>query len=146
MGMMETQQLVESRRGDPGGMGGAGAPGLGLVSFAGVMLMLVGFFNIIDGVAALGNSDYLVNRLLFANMNAWGWFFLVFGVVQICAGVAILRGALWARIVGIATAGVNAIAQLSWAHTNTVWAVSAIAIDVIVIYALVAHGGRAAES
>ena len=116
--------------------------GGGWVAFAGTMLILVGFFNIIDGIAAIANSDYLVNQLLFANMDAWGWFFLIFGAVQICAGFAILGGSTWAAIVGIASAFFNAIAQLSWARTYPVWAVCAIVVDALVIYGLVVYGGR----
>ena len=116
--------------------------GGGWVAFAGTMLILVGFFNIIDGIAAIANSDYLVNQLLFANMDAWGWFFLIFGAVQICAGFAILGGSTWAAIIGIASAFFNAIAQLSWARTYPVWAISAVVVDALVIYALVVYGGR----
>ena len=116
--------------------------GGGWVAFAGTMLILVGFFNIIDGIAAIANSDYLANQLLFANMHAWGWFFLIFGAIQVCAGFAILGGATWAAIVGIASAFFNAIAQLSWARTYPVWAICAIVVDALVIYGLVVYGGR----
>src|SRR5262249_31176287 len=116
--------------------------GGGWVAFAGTMLILVGFFNVIDGIAAIANSDYLVHQLLFANMHAWGWFFLIFGAVQICAGFAILGGSTWAAIVGIASAFFNAIAQLSWARTYPVWAITAVVVDALVIYALVVYGGR----
>jgi hypothetical protein len=81
----------------------AGA-GSGWISFAGVMLITVGFFNVIDGIAAIANSDYLANQLLFANLDAWGWFFLIWGIVQILAGFAIFGGATWASIVGIVAA------------------------------------------
>ena len=113
--------------------------GAGWLSFAGIMLVMVGFFNVIDGIAAIGNSDYVVNQLLFANLDAWG-------VLQIFAGFAILGGAVWAAAVGIIAAFFNAIAQLSWAQTNPVWAVSAIVIDVLIIYGLVVYGGRARAS
>jgi uncharacterized membrane protein len=118
------------------------ASGTGWVAFAGTMLILVGCFNVIDGISALANSDYLVNQLLFANLHAWGWFFLIWGALQLCAGFAIYSGAGWAAIVGVVSAFVNAIAQLSWARAYPVWAVSAIVLDVLVIYALVVYGGR----
>jgi hypothetical protein len=116
--------------------------GSGWVAFAGTMLILVGFFNVIDGIAAIANSDYLVNQLLFSNMDAWGWFFLVWGIVQICTGFAIWAGAGWAAIVGIVSAFGNSIAQLSWARVYPVWAITALVLDVLIIYALVVHGGR----
>ena len=116
--------------------------GSGWIGFAGIMLILVGFFNIIDGISAIANADYLVNQLLFANLDAWGWFFLIWGILQVFAGFAIMNGSTWGAIVGIVTAFVNAIAQLSWARTYPVWAIAAIVLDVLIIYALVVHGGR----
>ena len=68
-------------------------PGAGWLGFAGIMLVLVGFFNVIDGISAISGSKYVVNQLLFANLDTWGWFFLIWGVLQICAGFAILGGA-----------------------------------------------------
>jgi uncharacterized membrane protein len=118
------------------------ASGTGWVAFAGTMLVLVGCFNVIDGISAIANSDYLVNQLLFANLHAWGWFFLIWGALQICTGFAIYSGAGWAAIVGVVSAFGNAIAQLSWARVYPVWAIAAIVLDVLVIYALVVYGGR----
>jgi hypothetical protein len=111
----------------------------GWYPFAGIMLILVGTFNAIDGIAAIANSSYLVHSLLFANMHAWGWFFLIWGVLQVFAGFALFTGATWAILVGIATAFVNIIAQLSWARTYPVWAVSAMVVDALVIYGLLVH-------
>jgi hypothetical protein len=116
--------------------------GAGWITFAGIMLMLVGFFNVIDGIVAIANSDYLANELLFSNMDAWGWFFLIFGAVQICAGFAIIAGSTWAAVVGVISAFFNALAQLSWARTYPVWAISAMVLDALVIYALVVYGGQ----
>ncbi len=120
--------------------------GSGWVGFAGIMLTLVGFFNIIDGIAAIADSKYLVNQLLFSNLHAWGWFFLIFGVVQVCAGFGVMAGAGWAAIVGIVSAFFNAIAQLSWARAYPVWAIVAVVADVLVIYALVVYGGQRTEA
>jgi hypothetical protein len=116
--------------------------GTGWIAFAGLMLILVGFFNVIDGIAAISSSNYLVNQLLFSNLDAWGWFFLIWGAVQICAGFAVYTGATWGAVIGVISAFGNAIAQLSWARTYPVWAIAAIVLDVLIIYALVVYGGR----
>jgi hypothetical protein len=116
--------------------------GTGWIAFAGMMLILVGFFNVIDGIAAIANSDYLVNQLLFSNLHAWGWFFLIWGAVQVCAGFAVYAGAGWGAIVGIISAFGNSIAQLSWARVYPVWAITALVLDVLIIYGLVVYGGR----
>ena len=134
---METAHRLEETR---------AVAGSGWIGFAGIMLILVGFFNVIDGIAAIGNSNYLANQLLFANMDAWGWFFLIWGVIQIIAGFAIMSGATWGAIVGITTAFFNIIAQLAWAQTYPVWAIAAMVVDGLIIYALVVYGGRGRES
>jgi hypothetical protein len=116
--------------------------GSGWIGFAGVMLLLVGTFNIIDGIAAIANSDYIVNQLLFANLDAWGWFFLIWGIIQVFAGLAIWRGATWGVIAGIVTAFFNAIAQLSWMQAYPVWSICILVLDILVLYGLVAYGFR----
>lgn len=120
-------------------------PGSGWVSFAGIMLVIVGFFNVIDGIAAIANADYLASKLLFANLEAWGWFFLIWGIIQILAGFAVFGQRTWAAVVGIFSASFNMIAQLSWAAAYPVWAISAMVLDGLIIYALVVYGGRREE-
>jgi hypothetical protein len=120
--------------------------GAGWTTFAGIMLIMVGFFNVIDGLAAIGDSKYLLNQLLFANLDAWGWFFLLWGILQVFAGFAIMAGAGWAAMVGIISAFFNAIAQLSWARAYPVWAICAIVADTLIIYGLVVYGGRRTEA
>jgi hypothetical protein len=110
------------------------------------MLIMVGFFNVIDGIAAISNSNYVANQLLFANLDAWGWFFLLWGILQVFAGFAIIAGSGWAAMVGIISAFFNAIAQLSWARANPFWAICAIVADALIIYGLVVYGGRRTET
>jgi hypothetical protein len=114
--------------------------GAGWIGFAGVMLILVGAFNIIDGISAIANTSYISNQLLFANLDAWGWFFLIWGIIQMLAGFFIFSGASWASIIGVAAAFLNAIAQLSWAATYPVWSITIIVLDVLVIYGLLVYG------
>jgi hypothetical protein len=51
-----------------------------------------------------------------------------------------MKGATWAALVGMATAFVNAISQISAAHTFTVWALTIVAMDVLVLYGLARYG------
>jgi len=111
------------------------------LDFAGVLLILVGFFNVIDGISAISGSSYVSDHVLFANLDTWGWFFLIVGIIQVLAGFAVMKGAGWAALVGTVTAGVNLLSQLSASHTFVFWAVTIAAIDVLVIYGLVKYGG-----
>ena len=110
------------------------------LDLAGILLLLVGFFNIISGISAISDAKVLSDHVLFANLHAWGWFFLIVGIVQLFAGWAVFKGATWAALVGMATAFVNAISQISAAHTFTVWALTIVAMDVLVLYGLARYG------
>ena len=61
---------------------------------------------------------------------------------MILAGFLIFSGNMFGRIVGVILAALNAIVQLSYLDHNTFWSFTMILVDILVIYALVAHGGR----
>jgi hypothetical protein len=112
------------------------------LDLAAILLFLVGFFNIIEGVSAISDAKVISSHVLFSNLHAWGWFFLVIGIIQIVAGVFVMRGAGWAAIVGIVTAFVNALSQFSSTHTFVIWSLVILSADVLVIYGLVRYGGN----
>jgi uncharacterized membrane protein (DUF2068 family) len=116
----------------------------GWATFAGVMLGIVGTLNVIYGIAAIDNANFYVNdaKFVISNLNLWGWILLVCGAVQLCASVSIFAGTSWGRWVGVLTAGLNAIAQLLFLPSSPGLALALFFVDVLVIYGLVAHGGR----
>ena len=116
---------------------------VGFTYFAATMMMLSGAFEILQGLSAIirehlyvVNSDYIFK----INVKGWGWIHLVLGVIVLLAGIALLGGALWARIVGIIMAALIAIANFLWLPYYPVWAIVLIALNVVVIWALAAHG------
>ncbi|HEY2195690.1 MAG TPA: hypothetical protein VGH76_25770, partial [Actinomycetospora sp.] len=80
----------------------------GWISFAGIMMILLGSFQVIEGLVALLHSSYFVvpatGLVVNVSYNAWGWFHLILGVLIFAAGFGVMAGRLWARIVGIALA------------------------------------------
>ena len=58
-----------------------------------------------------------------------------------CAGIAVMTGALWARIIGIIDAGISVIVNIGFLAAFPIWSLILSGLDVIVIYALVVHGG-----
>jgi hypothetical protein len=111
--------------------------------FAAMLLFIVGALNVIDGISAIGDSKYLAHTQLFANLHAWGWFFLIWGVIQLFAAFAVFREASWGIWVAVATCGFNVIAQLSNAKAYPVWSLSIAFLDVLIIYGLIVHRRRA---
>ena len=111
-----------------------------LVSFGAVMLLLVGAFNVLDGIVALTNPDYLHRDLLVGDLTAWGWCVLVFGVLELVTGAAVLAGSEVALWPGVILAGGNALVQLTNAAQYPVWSLTILAADVLVMYAFTARG------
>ncbi len=122
--------------------GVAARKGTGWVGFAGFMLILAGIFNFIDGIVAIRNANYLAPHLVFGSLNAWGWTVLIIGIIVFLTGLFVLTGSLIASFIGILVALLSAIGQLLFLGTYPVWSIIMIAMDVLVIYALVVYGGR----
>lgn len=116
----------------------------GFVAFAGMMLMMVGGFQVIEGIVALLNDDYyLVTRnglLIGLDYTTWGWTHLVVGAIAVGAGIGILMGQLWARVLGIVVAALSALVNIAFLSAYPVWSAIIIALDVLAIYALAVHG------
>jgi hypothetical protein len=116
----------------------------GWVYFAGVMLLLLGAFQLIEGLTALFHSSYLLvtsnGLLVTANLAAWGWLHLVIGVVALVAGYGSIVGKRWAQILGIVLAGVSAVVNLTWIAAYPLWSITIIAVDILIIHALAVHG------
>jgi|SRR3954451_3226659 hypothetical protein len=117
---------------------------VGVVVFGGLMLFLMGVFHLIQGIVALANDTFYIARkgdlVVAMDYTAWGWLHVVLGVVAVAAGIGIFAGALWARVAGVAVALVSAVSSMVFMPAYPVWGIIAIAFDIVIIYALVAHG------
>jgi len=122
--------------------------GYGLVTFAGVMLTIAASLNTLYGIAAIDAASFYAAdaRYVFGDLSMWGWFLVALGVAQFFAAFAIWRGASWARWFGVACASVNAILQTLWIPAYPVLAMTILALDITVIYGLLAYGSRRAAA
>jgi len=122
----------------------AAQKGAGWIGFASIMLGLVGVWNVIEGLLAIGNSRIYVGeqKYIFSDLQTWGWIVLILGALMLVAAFAIPAGKQWARYFGIFAAGINIIGQLAIIHANPWWAMAMFAVDVLIIYALVVYGGQ----
>ena len=118
---------------------------IGSVVFAGVMMMLIGSFQAIAGIAAIFENDFFVvgpNYVYDVDVTAWGWIHLILGVIIFAAGAGALQGATWARVVGITLASLSAIANFFFIPYYPLWSIVIIALNVAVIWALSVYGRR----
>ncbi len=110
-------------------------------AFAGIVFLVLGIFNIVDGIAALANDDYFhVDELLFGDLSMWGTIYLVLGAVQLLTAVLVFRGNIIGAFLGITLAVLNAVLALLSLGAYPAWALIILALDGVVIYALTAHG------
>lgn len=113
----------------------------GWLTFAGTLAMVVGAFNIIDGLVALFKDDYYLvgqNQILVWDYTAWGWIWLVLGIIQVGVGAGVLAGSMLARTAGVMLAVLAAIGHLAFLTAYPLWSVLTIAMCVLLIYALTA--------
>jgi len=80
--------------------------------------------------------------VLNVDYTAWGWTHLILGVLLLAAGAAIFSGRVWGRTIGVIAALLSAVVNFAFIAAYPLWSVLIITIDVLVIYALVAHGGE----
>ena len=112
---------------------------MGLVTFAGALMLMAGVFQAISGLAAIFNDEFFVvtqNYVFDLDASAWGWAHLLLGILLGAAGWAIFSGAVWGRTVGIMLAVLSAIANFFFIPYYPVWAIVIIALDVAIIWAL----------
>jgi hypothetical protein len=122
---------------------------VGWVVFAGVAMITLGAFHIIDGLVALFEKGYYSvtssHLVLHVNYSAWGWAHLGLGVLFVLVGFGVLAGQTWARVIGIALAVISAVVNLAFIAAYPVWGVIFIALDIVIIYALAMHGREIRE-
>ncbi len=118
--------------------------GYGLIFFASVLLLVIGFFNMTYGIAAIANSHVFVANAhyVFANLRAWGWITLIISVLQLIAAVGILAGNQLARWFAVVVVGLSAIDMMFFVPAYPFWALAIIAMDVVALYGLCAYGNR----
>jgi len=118
--------------------------GYGLVMFAGVLLLVVGFWNLIYGIAAIAQSHVFVANAhyVLGDLKTWGWITLIISALQILAGIGVMTGNQAARWAGIILVGLNLINQMFFIPAYPFWSLTIIAMDIVALYGLCAYGSR----
>lgn len=105
---------------------------------AGVLLVVIGAFNVMNGLVALNKDEFLVNQYLYDNLTFWGWSFLVWGALQVIAGALAMVGGAGGRILGVTLSTVGAVLWFFFVFASPFSALIGIIINVMVIYGLTA--------
>jgi hypothetical protein len=76
----------------------------GLILFAGLMMIMVGIWQALEGLIAIFENEFYVatrNYLFQFDATTWGWIHLLLGLLVAFAGWGLLSGQTWARVVAI---------------------------------------------
>jgi hypothetical protein len=142
MGMQAPGPYNEHRPGGPSAW-------VGWVVFAGLMMVLLGSFHVIQGLIALFQDDYyLVGKqglTVHVDYTTWGWIQLIGGIIVVCAGVAVFAGKVWARTIAVIVALLSAIVNIGFLAAYPIWSTIMIVLDIVIIWALTVHGGELRE-
>ena len=117
----------------------------GWVMFGGIVMIIAGAFDALLGLTAilLPSNEYLFltdEAVILLDAAGWGWWHLIIGAALVLVGVFVLRGATWARMVGVVLVSINAISQMGLLAVQPLWSLIMILLDILVIYALIVHG------
>ena len=116
---------------------------IGWTWFAGLMMVMAGFWHAIAGLTAIIDDEFFVvteNYILKFDVSTWGWIHLLVGIVIVLAGFALFRGAVWARTLGVIMALVSGLAAFAWLPYYPIWGIIIIIAAVAVIWSLTVHG------
>ena len=121
----------------------------GWIVFAGIVLLMIGAIDVLQGLVAIFEDEYVVETrrgLAIIDVTAWGWITLLWGVLILCAGFGLLGGSGWARWLAIIGVAVNAIQQVAFManfpQAYPLWNILIVTLNVLVLFALTArwHG------
>ena len=114
------------------------------VAFAGAILLINGIFTLTEGIVALVGPDtyygVVEGELFLFNVEGWGWWNLALGLLLVLTAISIMRGATWARVVGVILAIVSMFIHMLLVPVQPWWSFIVIVINLLIIFALVAHG------
>jgi hypothetical protein len=117
---------------------------VGFTAAAATLMILGGLWAVGVGIAAISKGDVHVftspatGYSYHWNLTGWGWFHLIMGIVVVAAGVCVFLGQTWARILGAVLATISAIEWFFFLFYAPLWSILVIALDVFIIWALLA--------
>jgi len=120
----------------------------GISFFAGLLLIIAGFFQTLEALSAIVHDQYLVvaPRYIYTfDLTAWGWIHLLIGLALVAIGICLLIGQGWALMAGIVIAAISAVVNFTWLPYSPFWAILLIAVDLLIIWALASARSQARD-
>jgi hypothetical protein len=114
----------------------------GWIGFAGLVMILLGGLAFFQGLIAVIEDNYYVvtqSGFLVFDVTGWGWIMMIWGVILVLVGLALISGQDWARWVSIVLVALNVFAQLGFVGNSAypLWSLLVLTLNIIVLYALI---------
>lgn len=114
--------------------------GSGWFDFAGVLFVIGGAANLLWGIGALSDKEYLPEGgLLFSTLTLWGWLAIIWGVAVLITAYLVLSRSLASPVLGVVIASISAIFWFFALPVLPIFALTVIALNCFIIYGLTAH-------
>jgi hypothetical protein len=120
----------------------------GWIAFAAMIMTVKGILNIFQGLVAALNDEWVVfgnQANLYLDISEWGYIHIILGAVVLLSGLALFSGNVLARTVGVLVAAASILINFFWLPAYPIWSIIVITMDVLVIWALTAHGREMQE-
>ena len=115
----------------------------GWVTFAAVMVVIVGLYNVLSGAGAIAESESVtarVNEVLYGiDIKTWGWFWLVVGVAQLITGILLFSRSTIGALMAIFGATVSASFTIFIIFVAPLWAITVLTLDLGIIWIISAN-------
>jgi hypothetical protein len=113
-------------------------------AFGGIMLVIAGAVDITAGLLALTRSAFFIATqdgiATTLGWTTWGIIHLAWGAAFVAVGLGVLAGNRFAQAVAVVLAGASIVRNLLFIDVAPVWMAIVIAMDLLIVYALVVHG------
>jgi hypothetical protein len=116
---------------------------VGGIAFAGTVMVMIGTFQVLQGLVALFNDEFFVvtrNYTFDLDVTAWGWIHLIIGIVVLATGFGLFARSTWAGVTGIIICALSAISNFFFIPYYPIWALLLIGLNIWVIWALTRPG------
>ncbi len=114
----------------------------GWVTFAAIVVVIAGMFNLLSGIAAITEDDLVkdLNQVLYGiDIEAWGWFWAVIGVAQLITAILLFARSPTGAMLAILGATISATFTIFLIFVAPLWAITVVALDIGIIWAITAN-------
>ncbi|MCI0838723.1 MAG: hypothetical protein J4O00_03745, partial [Chloroflexi bacterium] len=114
----------------------------GWVTFAAIVVVIAGMFNLLSGIAAITEDDLVkdLNQVLYGiNIEAWGWFWAAIGVAQLITAILLFARSPTGAMLAILGATISATFTIFLIFVAPLWAITVVALNIGIIWAITAN-------